>query len=174
MHYRKIWEEHNGNIPIDENGISFEIHHIDGNRNNNDLSNLSCISITDHFDIHFSQNDYHACLLIAKRINDYANGIYDKELLSSIASRINKIRVENDTHNFIQPEHINNNKIVQKKLFQEGKHHFCVGQNERGKLSFLKRRKSWIDTSEDEFFNIIKKYKFYVEKNLEMVLLIMC
>jgi hypothetical protein len=166
MNYRKIWEEHNGTIPKDENGISFEIHHIDGNRDNNDIANLACISIVDHFNIHYSQSDYLACLLIAKRINDYANGVYDKELLSSIATRINKIRLENGTHNFIQPNHINNNKVVQKKLFKEGKHHFCVGQDERGKLSFLKKQKSWTESSEDEFFNTIKNYKFYVEKKL--------
>jgi hypothetical protein len=166
MNYRKIWEEHNGDIPKDKNGISFEIHHIDGNKNNNEISNLACMSVTDHFDIHFQQRDYLACLLIAKRINDYANGVYDKELLSSIATRINKIRVKNGTHNFIQESHIQNNKNVQKKLFKEGKHHFCVGQDQRGKLSFLKKQKSWIESSEEDFFDILKNYKFYVQRKL--------
>ena len=39
MNYRKIWETHNGEIPKDTDGRSFEIHHIDGNRNNNSIEN---------------------------------------------------------------------------------------------------------------------------------------
>jgi hypothetical protein len=31
--YRKIWENYYGLIPIDEKGRSYEIHHIDGNKN---------------------------------------------------------------------------------------------------------------------------------------------
>ena len=41
--YRKIWESYYGPIPKDENGISYEIHHIDGNRDNNDINNLKLV-----------------------------------------------------------------------------------------------------------------------------------
>ena len=50
--YRKIWIEHNGPIPIDENGRSYEIHHIDGNHSNNHIDNLKCVSIQEHYDMH--------------------------------------------------------------------------------------------------------------------------
>ena len=71
MHiHQKIWSRANGPIPVDENGISFEIHHIDGNHNNNELSNLSCLSILDHFRIHYTQGDFQASLLILEKIGN--------------------------------------------------------------------------------------------------------
>jgi len=65
--YRKIYENHFGSIPKDSFGRSFEIHHIDGDKTNNCLTNLKCVSITEHYDIHYSQSDWAACLQIAKR-----------------------------------------------------------------------------------------------------------
>jgi hypothetical protein len=35
VNYRKIWEDHYSSIPKDENEISYHIHHIDGNPENN-------------------------------------------------------------------------------------------------------------------------------------------
>lgn len=67
--YRKIWEDANGPIPKDELGRSYEIHHIDGNRKNNDLSNLMCVSIQEHYDIHKNQKDYIAAFIIAQRLH---------------------------------------------------------------------------------------------------------
>lgn len=68
--YRKIWENANGAIPKDELGRSYEIHHIDGNRENNDLNNLKCVSIDEHFRIHYEQKDYAACNLIIDRLDN--------------------------------------------------------------------------------------------------------
>lgn len=76
--YRKIWIKENGPIPKDELGRTFEIHHIDGNRNNNSISNLQCLSIQEHYDIHYKNGDYGACVMIAKRMNlppDYISKI---------------------------------------------------------------------------------------------------
>jgi len=56
--YRKIWESYNGPIPKDEFGKSFQIHHLDGNRYNNDISNLMCLSAEDHIALHRSQGDF--------------------------------------------------------------------------------------------------------------------
>jgi hypothetical protein len=67
--YRKIWEKAYGKIPKDENGRSYEIHHIDGNRENNNLENLKCVSIEEHYNIHYNNNDYGACVMIAKRMS---------------------------------------------------------------------------------------------------------
>lgn len=69
MKYRKIWENVNGPIPKDELGRSYEIHHIDGNRKNNDISNLMCVSIEEHYKIHLNQQDYEAACMIAERLN---------------------------------------------------------------------------------------------------------
>lgn len=68
-YYRRLYEKHFGSIPVDENGITFEIHHIDGNRKNNDISNLQCISIKEHFEIHYSRGEWLAAKLISERMN---------------------------------------------------------------------------------------------------------
>lgn len=78
MHYRKIWENTYGEIPIDENGFSYEIHHADGNHKNNNIENLQLVTIREHFDIHLQQEDWFAAALIAKRIGfgpDYSSSL---------------------------------------------------------------------------------------------------
>ena len=67
--YRQLWINHHGDIPCDAEGRSYEIHHIDGDRNNNVITNLTCLSIEDHYRVHFEQEDYYACASIKKRMN---------------------------------------------------------------------------------------------------------
>jgi hypothetical protein len=51
--YRKIYEQfYNVKIPK-----GFHIHHIDGNRQNNDPKNLIMVSPEEHYQIHLQQND---------------------------------------------------------------------------------------------------------------------
>lgn len=45
--HRVVWEKTVGKIPE-----GFEIHHIDGNRFNNDISNLICLPHDDHEMLH--------------------------------------------------------------------------------------------------------------------------
>ena len=66
--YRKIYEEHHGPIPRDEEGRTYDIHHIDGNWANNDINNLEAHPIRKHYDIHYEQGDYNACIRIASRM----------------------------------------------------------------------------------------------------------
>lgn len=80
MHYRKIWENTYGEIPKDEYGRSYEIHHIDGNRKNNSIENLKCISIQEHYDIHFNQNDYGACKALSIRLKDKISSTEKSEI----------------------------------------------------------------------------------------------
>lgn len=75
MNYRKIWSDANGEIPVDEDGFSYEIHHIDGDHNNNDLVNLQLVSIREHLQIHLNQQDWFAAALIAKRLGRGSNYI---------------------------------------------------------------------------------------------------
>jgi hypothetical protein len=84
--YRKIWENYNGKIPKDNNGRSYEIHHIDGNRNNNDINNLTCITIEEHYKTHFNQGDFYACACIKKRLD---MSEVDRKILSEKISEAN-------------------------------------------------------------------------------------
>lgn len=132
INYRKIYETFKGSIPIDENGRSYHVHHIDGNHENNSIENLIAVSIQEHYEIHLSQKDYGACYLIARDLK-----LQPKEIaiLSSAHSRKkvedgthhflggeiqrknNKIRVEDGTHNFV-------GGTLQRKMVSEGRHPF--------------------------------------------------
>ena len=61
--HRKIYEEYYG-IKIPK---LMEIHHIDGNHYNNEINNLKLVTWQEHYDIHYSQGDWAACLLISGR-----------------------------------------------------------------------------------------------------------
>lgn len=54
--YRRLYEQHFGPIPK-----GCHIHHRDGDRSNNHIDNLQCVSVQEHYDIHYSQGDYGAC-----------------------------------------------------------------------------------------------------------------
>jgi hypothetical protein len=98
QNYRKIWETHFGKIPKDENNRSYEIHHKDGNRFNNDISNLECLSIQEHYDIHYAQGDLPACIYIASRMNISSNNI------SALARKQQLQKVANGTHPWLNKE----------------------------------------------------------------------
>ncbi|ARW58152.1 I-TevIII-like protein [Serratia phage X20] len=85
--HRKIWIESNGEIPLDEFGRSYHIHHIDGNPSNNELSNLLCLSPNDHFELHRSQGDYGAAFLL---LNNHLS--ISPEERSDIISKSNSAR----------------------------------------------------------------------------------
>ena len=95
IYYRKLWEQAYGPIPKDDEGRSYEIHHIDGNRNNNSLENLMCVSIEEHYLIHYEQGDWAACQGIIKRMN------LAPDVMSERCSFFSRKRVEDGTHNFL-------------------------------------------------------------------------
>ena len=94
--YRKIYENHYGPIRTDSTGRQMEVHHIDGNHSNNDPTNLTLVTINDHYNIHYAQGDYGACYLIAtQRMN------MTPEELSDIASKNAKKRLIDGNHPFL-------------------------------------------------------------------------
>lgn len=111
--YRKIWEDANGPIPYDSAGRKMEIHHRDGDRNNNDLENLQLLTINDHYNIHYEQNNWAACQSIANRMK-----ILPKEK-SKLCSELAKKRFEDGTHHFLDPEFIKEDSI-RKSLRNKG------------------------------------------------------
>lgn len=112
-HYRKIYRDHYGPIPVDENGRTFEIHHIDGNNKNNDPSNLMALSIQEHYDIHYAQKDWGACHYLLIRMKR------SPEEISKMASLAANKRLEEGVHIFQNPEFIET--IRQRNLAQSAK-----------------------------------------------------
>lgn len=131
--YRKIWEAHNGPIPKDNNGRSYEIHHIDGNHHNNTIENLRLVTIEEHYKIHESQMDWGACLLIAKRMN------VTSEVQSKLSSALARSRIENGTHNFSSEL----SKKTQAKRLEEGSHNF---QGVQGSQNAVRRNKNLVES----------------------------
>jgi hypothetical protein len=95
--YRRIYENHYGPIPKEENGRAYEIHHIDNNHSNNVPINLKCVSLQEHYDIHYAQGDWGACYRMAKRMSLAPNEI------AEITRQNNKKMIEAGTHPFIGP-----------------------------------------------------------------------
>jgi len=108
--YRKIWENTNGPIPKDDFGRSLEIHHIDGNHHNNDLSNLKLVTIDEHYQIHFNQSDYGACNKILLRMK------LSPGELSKRISESNKLRTGNKNPFFGKKHSTETVDIIRKKL----------------------------------------------------------
>lgn len=105
-HYRAIWEEHFGEIPKDIEGRTYEIHHINGNNTDNRIENLKCLSLQEHYNIHFQQKDYAACLRMTSRMK------VSVEEKCRLASESNKKRLQEKNHPFIDPE--NRKKILER------------------------------------------------------------
>jgi hypothetical protein len=82
MNYRKLWESIHGIIPKDSSGRTFDIHHIDGNRKNNSIDNLICLSLEDHYKIHLkqfeetkSEKEFRSLIFLSSRINKSVNNL---------------------------------------------------------------------------------------------------
>jgi len=77
--HRRIYEDyHNVRLTSD-----IEIHHIDGNHYNNDITNLMAVTIKEHFEIHLKQGDYAAAFIISHRLGVSAE---EKSRLASLAA----------------------------------------------------------------------------------------
>ena len=129
--YRKLWIEHHGPIPLDKNGKSFEIHHINGDHSDDRIENLMCVSIEDHYKIHESQGDLLACCAILRRMDDWAErfaGLSPEQKLkiSEQAKNAAEERVLKGTHNFLGGEI---QRAHQARRKQEGSHNFVGKKN---------------------------------------------
>lgn len=119
--YRKIWEEANGPIPTDDTGRKMELHHIDGDRSNNSLSNLQLLTITEHYEIHYKQGDWGACQSIANRMK------ISPEEKSKLCSALALKRVNEGTHHFQDPEFIKKDSL-RKSQNRSGENHPLYGK----------------------------------------------
>jgi hypothetical protein len=113
--YRKIYQKHYGKIPVDADGRSFEIHHIDGDHTNNDPLNLKAVTIQEHYDIHYSQGDWYACLLISGALK------ITPEEKSKIARLASLKSIANGTNPFVGGDI---QRRTQRRLVEAGQHHW--------------------------------------------------
>ena len=117
-HYRKIYENHYGPIPKDSDGRSYDIHHIDGNHNNNDPSNLKAVTLLEHYNIHYDQEDWGACLLLKKRLKI---SVSDQSNLQSKLGQLNsRDQVAKGTHPWLGGDI---QRKTARRLVKEGTHH---------------------------------------------------
>jgi hypothetical protein len=117
--YRRIYEQTIGEIPVDEDGRTYEIHHVDGNRENNSQKNLIAVSIKEHYDIHESQGDWAACIRILSRMNKTPDEI--SKLASELSGKASRERVMAGTHNWLDGKI---QRETQQRLVKSGEHHF--------------------------------------------------
>ena len=142
--HRKIYKQHYGTIPKDETGRTYDIHHIDGNHFNNDPVNLKAVTIQEHYEIHYAQGDWAACLIMSDRmkISPEEKSILAKKsalklvnegrhnfLGGSIQSKTAQRLLANGTHNLLG----DNNPA--KKLYEDGTHPFIGGNNNRSRVT---------------------------------------
>jgi len=120
MHYRQIWEKANNKKIPD----GYEIHHIDGNRENNDLTNLKLVSILEHLEIHKEQQDWGAVQAILIRLENY-----DKNEVSMAASKTQKKLIADGNHNFQKIDRSKNSKELMKKRLESGNPAFLNIEN---------------------------------------------
>lgn len=121
-YYRKLYKTHYGEIPKDEDGRSYDIHHIDGDHTNNDPSNLSAVPIYEHYRIHKAKKEWGSCWAISLRMK------LSSEEISAISKKSNEERVKRGTHNFQGEENSLRMKEIQNERVKKGTHVF-IGAN---------------------------------------------
>lgn len=92
MSYRKIYQEYHKCSLLP--GV--DVHHIDGNKNNNDIKNLQAVTLEEHYSIHLAQGDYGAAQAVLLRIENPEL----RSRLAELASLHQKELLEKGLHNF--------------------------------------------------------------------------
>lgn len=82
--HRLIWEKFNGKIPK-----GFDIHHKDGNKLNNSLSNLECIPHSMHLSLHMKSNkklyDWHKTEEGRKALGKHSKEIWKNRKIHTLS-----------------------------------------------------------------------------------------
>lgn len=165
--HRKIWEKNYGPIPKDKHGRSLEIHHIDGNHSNNDIKNLQLVTIEEHYDIHYQQKDYGACILISyQRL--YKSEEELKILHEKLGEHNKKIlqqKVKDKKHHWTSEEHRKNSKILAEKRVKDGTNPFLWIGKEQIKNGTHNFQMKWIcPNCKKEGTNQINLIRWHGEK----------
>jgi len=123
-YYRKLYENYYGAIPKDDDGRSYDVHHIDGNSDNNCKENLVALSIKEHYKVHYDQKDWGSCWSISLRMK------ISPEEKSEIAKKIATQRVSDGTNYFVSKENAERMRLIQNERSANGTHVF-IGSNKK-------------------------------------------
>lgn len=115
--YRKIYENHYGEIPRDAKGRRYDIHHTDGNHTNNNPVNLTAVTIQEHYNIHYARGEYGSCFKMAYRMN------LTPTELSELGRKQALEKVKKGTHPWAGVDSVSSRKS------REGTHHWQNGNN---------------------------------------------
>ena len=170
INYRKIFEQNFGPIPKEPNGRTYEIHHIDGNRHNNEPSNLRAVTIQEHYAIHHSQGDWAASLLIGAKMK------LSPEILSDAARKSILKRIAEGNHPFTGPNWNNMLKAEGRhplvgpknnlKRIATGKHHFLDSKWQKDKTKIQLEKKTHNLLKKDDGSSITKNRVLSGKHNL--------
>lgn len=153
--HKQIWKNYNGKIPKDELGRPYDVHHINGNRKDNRIENLQCLSMRDHYELHMSKGDWADAYRVAKRL-----GLMIDEPID-LLSWTNKKRLEKGTHPF-QMERVRKKAAVKvKERVDKG----IQGLQDVVNLQQAHRAKSEKYSSSDLSLHIKKGWETYRENN---------
>ena len=132
-------------------GRTYDIHHIDGNVQNNDISNLIALSVHDHYLLHVKQEDWYAAKRLAERLSRTQEEI--SKLASEAARKLlaegknmlkkwhedhpdfrrelQKQRIASGEHSWTTDEHRENTSKRQKEKVNNNTHHLLGGVIQR-------------------------------------------
>ena len=123
--YRRIYYQHYGEVPKDEFGRVYDIHHKDGDHTNNSPHNLVAIPIQEHYNIHYANGDWGACVMIGLRMK------LSPAEISNLNSMAAKKRVQDGTHHWTTAEHSTNLSKRNREAIANGTHHMLGGEIQR-------------------------------------------
>lgn len=158
--YRKIWSDYYGPIPVDENGITYDIHHVDGNRKNNDISNLVALSLKEHYELHLKQGDYLAAHMISERLgkklyfwhhNEETKKKISKAKIGKKLSEEHKKKLSKaKTGKKLSEKHKQKMSSAKRSKYKRGQQHGLFGKKRPEHSAKLKGRKGIIHTDESK------------------------
>ena len=142
--YQKIWVEYHGtDIPKDEKGRSYHIHHKDRNRENNNIDNLECIPVLEHYKLHYEAGEWNSCLIMTKYLDNDEVSAEERSKLASLGAKYGEDSV------FNRPDIRAKNIANMKERIENGTFHLQSGEIQRRTASKLVAEGKFVFQRED-------------------------